>query len=112
MLVVVGISGFADPGLAGGVISAKWGGCGASLPSDQTTHEGVAQNLAVYVLGQEEGHQGYDLTAKWAPADGPPLPDAWQFETGGCQPASAIEIVTQNAIPSRTDCWSGLSEPH
>jgi|SRR5688572_2373638 len=95
---------FAEP-----VVQLAWHTCGSSGATDLVTEsKGSDVFLVAWVEGQEAGHQGYSVTIEWKAAAGGSLPDAWRFDSEGCQPESLIRVDHLNPIPHTASCWTGL----
>jgi hypothetical protein len=77
------------------LVNLAWDACAG--PIMKTVTPGGTPSLYVSVLGQTEGHQGYEFRVRirsWCGADGPigTLPDAWRFGDGGCPAAGLVTI--------------------
>lgn len=83
----------AVPAGAAGIVSVTWDGC--TGPLSKTVLPGSQPALFASVIGQSEAHQGYqvDLEISQDCAGNPTsIPDAWRFDTGGCQPFGALHF--------------------
>jgi hypothetical protein len=114
LLVLLGATAFlVEPLAAEGapVINLDWSGSGCRGPFNLVTVEGSDPSLNGWVQGQEEGHQGYELSIEWFAADGTEVPDAWRFDKPGCQAETPLEITNLNPVTTSQGCGPGLSEP-
>jgi hypothetical protein len=83
----------AAPAGAAGVVSVTWDGC--TGPVSKTVLPGSQPALYASVIGQSEGHTGYQVNLEISEdCAGNPgsFPDVWRFDTGGCQPPGALHF--------------------
>jgi len=83
----------AAPAGAAGVVSLAWDGC--TGPVTRTVLPGSQPALYASVIGHSEAHTGYQVNFEISEdCAGHPtsFPDAWRFDTGGCQPAGALHF--------------------
>ena len=91
LLVIAGLSGFASETRAVPTVDLSWHDCS---PIVTTVTGPVPDTYRLYVsaIGQQEAHQAYQVRLHVRSADYSPLPDAWRFDSAGCQGSSRIEI--------------------
>jgi len=82
-LGILGILAVAAVGqAANGTVDMTWDSC--TGPVDKTTPVGAPYQLFISEIGLDQVHTAYDVRFIYGNAS-QTVPDAWRFETGGCQ---------------------------
>src|SRR5688500_5332962 len=90
------------------IVRVAWNTCDG--PTALSTQEGREALLQVWVRGQDVGHRGYRFRLELSPAADADLPDAWRFDSVGCQGDSLALIIIRTPQPTPQTCYFGLCE--
>jgi hypothetical protein len=98
-LAVAGVSQAAN-----GVVDMRWDSC--TGPVDKTTAVAGPANLYISELGLDQVHTAYDVRVIYGNAS-QTVPDAWRFDTGGCEDGLFTMDATLKSCPAFAQTANG-----